>query len=198
MKGFCGDYCLINPDLVYPLVTWLGWLNSGMNPVIYACWSRDFRRAFKKILCSWYKPKSNRGTKILQRPGGCCTLTGTVQSARYPNSKSTINSKKSIKIKSNQSKISDDDETDTFGANNDNINSDVDNYSPVEVFKQYNQSVYNSTSNSNHNNNSNNNKSPKCPNDSIGMVGLRSSTNSSFKSTRKESTVKDIFFLTKK
>ncbi|GIY67665.1 hypothetical protein CEXT_746321 [Caerostris extrusa] len=22
-----------------------------MNPVIYACWSRDFRRAFTKLLC---------------------------------------------------------------------------------------------------------------------------------------------------
>ena len=40
-----------DPDLVGSIVTWLGWLNSGMNPVIYACWSRDFRRAFEKILC---------------------------------------------------------------------------------------------------------------------------------------------------
>lgn len=38
-------------ELIESIVTWLGWLNSGMNPVIYACWSRDFRRAFEKILC---------------------------------------------------------------------------------------------------------------------------------------------------
>ncbi|XP_053210220.1 uncharacterized protein LOC128394010 [Panonychus citri] len=193
VKGFCGDYCLINPDLVYPLVTWLGWLNSGMNPVIYACWSRDFRRAFKKILCSCYKPKSNRGTKILNRPGGG-TIGGTVQSTRYNNNnnnKSTMN-KKSIRIKSNH-KNDEDENTVTIGDCNENNNLESDNYSPVDVFKQYNQSVYNS----NHNNsNNNNNKSPKCPNDSIGMIGLKSA--SSFKSTRKESTVNDIFFLTKK
>ncbi|XP_053210221.1 dopamine receptor 2-like [Panonychus citri] len=65
VKGFCGDYCLINPDLVYPLVTWLGWLNSGMNPVIYACWSRDFRRAFKKILfLSWHRQQFSPENKI--------------------------------------------------------------------------------------------------------------------------------------
>ncbi|KAI5705796.1 hypothetical protein M8J76_012431 [Diaphorina citri] len=31
-------------ELISAVVTWLGWINSGMNPVIYACWSRDFRR----------------------------------------------------------------------------------------------------------------------------------------------------------
>ncbi|XP_025017768.1 dopamine receptor 2-like [Tetranychus urticae] len=69
VKGFCGDVCLINPDLVYPLVTWLGWLNSGMNPFIYACWSRDFRRAFRKILCLCYEPESYK-TKISQKSSG--------------------------------------------------------------------------------------------------------------------------------
>ncbi|XP_049813892.1 dopamine receptor 2, partial [Schistocerca nitens] len=38
-------------ELFSAVVCWLGWLNSGMNPVIYACWSRDFRRAFVRILC---------------------------------------------------------------------------------------------------------------------------------------------------
>ncbi|XP_067129463.1 dopamine receptor 2-like [Centruroides vittatus] len=49
--GICGEKCIVKPDLVLSIVTWLGWLNSGMNPVIYACWSRDFRRAFTKFLC---------------------------------------------------------------------------------------------------------------------------------------------------
>lgn len=31
-------------ELFSAVVAWLGWINSGMNPVIYACWSRDFRR----------------------------------------------------------------------------------------------------------------------------------------------------------
>ncbi|GIY59111.1 dopamine receptor 2 [Caerostris darwini] len=51
LMGICGDSCVYNSKLVFSVVTWLGWTNSGMNPVIYACWSRDFRRAFTKLLC---------------------------------------------------------------------------------------------------------------------------------------------------
>eukprot|EP00095_Tigriopus_kingsejongensis_P008790 snap_masked-scaffold120_size336265-processed-gene-2.7 protein:Tk08790 transcript:snap_masked-scaffold120_size336265-processed-gene-2.7-mRNA-1 annotation:"dopamine receptor" len=32
------------PAIVFQVVNWLGWINSSMNPVIYACFSRDFRR----------------------------------------------------------------------------------------------------------------------------------------------------------
>lgn len=52
LMGFCGEHCVMNSKLVLSIVTWLGWTNSGMNPVIYALWSRDFRRAFTKLLCS--------------------------------------------------------------------------------------------------------------------------------------------------
>ena len=43
LSGVCYD-CIAQPDLVLAIVTWLGWINSAMNPVIYACWSKDFRR----------------------------------------------------------------------------------------------------------------------------------------------------------
>ncbi|XP_023290278.1 dopamine receptor 2 [Orussus abietinus] len=49
-SGFCTK-CIWQEKIVSAAVTWLGWINSGMNPVIYACWSRDFRRAFVRILC---------------------------------------------------------------------------------------------------------------------------------------------------
>ncbi|XP_044013356.1 dopamine receptor 2 isoform X2 [Aphidius gifuensis] len=49
-SGFCSK-CIWQEEIVSAAVTWLGWINSGMNPVIYACWSRDFRRAFVRILC---------------------------------------------------------------------------------------------------------------------------------------------------
>ncbi|KAL6262526.1 hypothetical protein P5V15_005321 [Pogonomyrmex californicus] len=49
-SGFC-TRCIWQEEIVSAAVTWLGWINSGMNPVIYACWSRDFRRAFVRILC---------------------------------------------------------------------------------------------------------------------------------------------------
>lgn len=50
LYGICHDRCVYRPDIVFPIFTWLGYINSGMNPVIYACSMRDFRRAFAKIL----------------------------------------------------------------------------------------------------------------------------------------------------
>ena len=44
LSGFCMQ-CIWNEELISAVVTWLGWINSSMNPVIYACWSRDFRRS---------------------------------------------------------------------------------------------------------------------------------------------------------
>ena len=35
---------VVIPEIVSQVVTWLGWLNSSMNPFIYACCSKDFRR----------------------------------------------------------------------------------------------------------------------------------------------------------
>ncbi|CAL1288424.1 unnamed protein product [Larinioides sclopetarius] len=55
LLGICGTSCIAEHEIVSSIFTWLGWLNSGMNPVIYACWSRDFRRAFRQILCSCCK-----------------------------------------------------------------------------------------------------------------------------------------------
>lgn len=43
LTGFCIE-CIKHENIVSAVVTWLGWINSCMNPVIYACWSRDFRR----------------------------------------------------------------------------------------------------------------------------------------------------------
>ena len=41
--GICPS-CISNPELTFAILTWLGWINSSMNPVIYACCSNDFRR----------------------------------------------------------------------------------------------------------------------------------------------------------
>lgn len=48
---FCGEWCHINfPPFVGDIVTWLGYSNSMLNPIIYTIFSPDFRTAFKKIL----------------------------------------------------------------------------------------------------------------------------------------------------
>ncbi|CAF0951283.1 unnamed protein product [Adineta steineri] len=42
---------LVGNDLVFQLFTWFGYINSSVNPIIYAYSSREFRRAFIKYLC---------------------------------------------------------------------------------------------------------------------------------------------------
>lgn len=42
--------CVRHADTLFRVFTWLGYINSGMNPVIYACSLRDFRRAFARLV----------------------------------------------------------------------------------------------------------------------------------------------------
>ncbi|XP_030837651.1 histamine H2 receptor-like [Strongylocentrotus purpuratus] len=47
---------VIHPVL-FEVLLWLGYLNSLINPVVYACMNREFRRAFKRLLsCMRWKP----------------------------------------------------------------------------------------------------------------------------------------------
>ncbi|MBN3281016.1 DRD3 protein, partial [Polyodon spathula] len=41
--------CHVPPE-VYSATTWLGYVNSALNPVIYTTFNIEFRRAFIKIL----------------------------------------------------------------------------------------------------------------------------------------------------
>ncbi|XP_011665161.1 dopamine receptor 2-like [Strongylocentrotus purpuratus] len=60
MAPFCFETCILSPDLVIPLATWLGFINSALNPAIYAFTSRNFKRAFKRILCQCCLKKKKR------------------------------------------------------------------------------------------------------------------------------------------
>ncbi|KAH1187690.1 hypothetical protein KIL84_020439 [Mauremys mutica] len=42
--------CHITPEL-YSATTWLGYVNSALNPIIYTTFNTEFRKAFLKILC---------------------------------------------------------------------------------------------------------------------------------------------------
>jgi len=49
VAAFChGGECI--PKIVFGVFTWLGYLNSTMNPIIYSVFNRQFRDAFKRVL----------------------------------------------------------------------------------------------------------------------------------------------------
>ncbi|GFS92216.1 octopamine receptor Oamb [Nephila pilipes] len=48
IMGFC-EPCI--PELLFKVFFYLGYCNSALNPIIYGIISKDFRAAFKKILC---------------------------------------------------------------------------------------------------------------------------------------------------
>jgi len=46
---FCGESCQISPK-IESFITWLGYLNSTLNPIIYTIFNPYFRKAFRNIL----------------------------------------------------------------------------------------------------------------------------------------------------
>ncbi|CAL8266587.1 unnamed protein product [Merluccius merluccius] len=46
------------PETFFKVIFWLGYFNSCLNPIIYPCYSREFKQAFIRILhCQWKKKK---------------------------------------------------------------------------------------------------------------------------------------------
>ncbi|KAM4616598.1 alpha-2B adrenergic receptor [Polymixia lowei] len=56
LQAVCPDTCAL-PEPVFTFFFWIGYCNSSLNPVIYTIFNKDFRKAFKKILC-----KNTKGT----------------------------------------------------------------------------------------------------------------------------------------
>ncbi|KAG9335487.1 hypothetical protein JZ751_004616 [Albula glossodonta] len=50
LKAVCPEACAI-PEPLFKFFFWIGYCNSSLNPLIYTIFNKDFRRAFKKILC---------------------------------------------------------------------------------------------------------------------------------------------------
>lgn len=69
IRGFCED-CV--PSLLFSMFFWLGYCNSAVNPMIYALFSKDFRFAFKRIICKCFcsgqgiNATSRRGSEMSQ------------------------------------------------------------------------------------------------------------------------------------
>lgn len=54
LKAVCPETCAI-PAPLFTFFFWIGYCNSSLNPVIYTVFNKDFRKAFKKILCGGTK-----------------------------------------------------------------------------------------------------------------------------------------------
>ncbi|KAL9894365.1 dopamine receptor 2 isoform X1 [Glossina fuscipes] len=80
LSGFCME-CIEHEEIVSAVVTWLGWINSCMNPVIYACWSRDFRRAFVRLLCVCCPRKIRRKYQPTMRSKSQCHVGAAMVAA---------------------------------------------------------------------------------------------------------------------
>ena len=68
---FDGQWVVCPYTWIIDLFFWIGYLNSALNPVIYAYFNRDFRHAFKKLL--YYEAISAAFAGILdkcRRSGG--------------------------------------------------------------------------------------------------------------------------------
>lgn len=50
LTAVCPETCSI-PDPLFKFFFWIGYCNSCLNPVIYTIFNKDFRKAFKRILC---------------------------------------------------------------------------------------------------------------------------------------------------
>ncbi|XP_055744990.1 alpha-2Db adrenergic receptor-like [Salvelinus fontinalis] len=50
LHAICRESCYI-PGALFNTFFWIGYCNSSVNPIIYTIFNRDFRKAFKKIVC---------------------------------------------------------------------------------------------------------------------------------------------------
>nr|CAD7464038.1 unnamed protein product [Timema tahoe] len=70
-KAFFKDAACSSCDLAgmpFNFAFWLGYFNSCINPFIYACTSRELRRAFHGTICGRHRSLRRQPTSLFYRP----------------------------------------------------------------------------------------------------------------------------------
>ncbi|XP_032885976.1 histamine H2 receptor [Amblyraja radiata] len=80
---------------VFAVVLWLGYVNSALNPIVYAALNRDFRMAYQKLLFCRKRNACNRGSLINYQAGRSrneqCHQLVRILDDNEPSSDNTIN-----------------------------------------------------------------------------------------------------------
>ncbi len=84
LQAVCPETCTL-PEPLFKFFFWIGYCNSCLNPVIYTIFNKDFRRAFKKIIC-----KNTKGTFFWSSWGGSSPQTTNMRLFRTQTKRSTI------------------------------------------------------------------------------------------------------------
>ncbi|XP_072120536.1 5-hydroxytryptamine receptor 4 [Mobula birostris] len=69
------------PEKIWTAFLWLGYINSGLNPFLYAYLNKSFRRAFLTILCCGERHR--RSSKLGQTIPCSTTINGSTHVLRY-------------------------------------------------------------------------------------------------------------------
>ncbi|KAM6953776.1 histamine receptor H2a [Aplochiton taeniatus] len=71
--------------VAYPVVLWLGYTNSALNPILYAALNRDFRSAYGQLLrCRWYGRGRGRPVSPNLTAGAPVVAEGTLLCGHTP------------------------------------------------------------------------------------------------------------------
>ncbi|UYV62387.1 ADRA1B [Cordylochernes scorpioides] len=73
------------PEVLFDIFFWTGYFNSCLNPIIYACSIRDFKRSFKSLLrCQCMRPRPWREYSFTRRRRDHRLKTMTIKLALRP------------------------------------------------------------------------------------------------------------------
>lgn len=74
-------------DMVFKFLTWLGYCNSALNPIIYSIFNTEFREAFRRILLTYLKADCCSNVICKDSPRERCETRRTtlgVENHQYP------------------------------------------------------------------------------------------------------------------